>query len=711
MFVLNLLHKVVQPTLACKLFRIQIDHCCLCRRILVTNYHISTYDLNEHKKSTIDYKHRTAEQVKKKKQLIEIWEGMTPFDLAKATNRPIKDVHSAMKIKEMKELNGIKDISFVAGLLNFRCRVITNPKWITQQSEIDYGPFKEGIKFMKRPPVVTIMGHVDHGKTTLLDALRKSELVKQEHGGITQHIGAFVVSLNDKSKADDKVTFLDTPGHAAFHAMRERGAKATDIVVLVVAADDGVMDQTIESIKFANNAHVPIIVAINKIDKVPNFNKSLEIAKRGLMAQNIIFEEDGGETQAVRISALKGIGLDQLKESILVLAETLELKAYVDGYVQGVVLESSVNPKRGKQASILVQQGTMKKGDILWAGEGSWAKVRSMFDEWGNTMEKCPPGFPVQVIGWKDEHLPQAGDFVRQIENEKRAKMILSEIEKRELLAKFEEAEQESAARLEEHLKTYKPELEARRAAGIRYKRKKQIGPREKMIQPENDDRLNIIFKSDVNGSLEVFLDIIESYPNDNSPVKVNLIDFDVGSIIENDIEMASCFKNTIIYTFNIGLSSPKIASMAKEHNVKIKMFNVIYHLVDDLKAEISERLPLLDEEHFVGEGVVLQEFLINEKKKKVPVAGSKCSKGIFRRENCFYKVIRGEEMVQKDLKISSMKHLKDEVKEIRKDFECGLRFEGIEGTDGFRFQSMDRLICYEIKKVKQKTKWSPPGF
>lgn len=670
-----------------------------------------------HRTITIDENKLRIERNKRNAESVDFWERMTLPELATAVKQPVKLVREAMKELKVSNLDN-ESIKRIIKFFEKKPNYVENPMLKKKDEfnlEVEIKKYlQKGTQMTNRVPVVTIMGHVDHGKTTLLDGLRKSELVKQEFGGITQHIGAFVVSLDQqtRAKAKDLVTFLDTPGHKAFSAMRERGANITDIVVLVVAIDDGVMEQTIESITFANSSKVPIIVAINKVDKSSDFKKDLEYVKSGLRAYGIVLEEDGGDIQSIQMSALKGTGLDRLKEAILALAETLELKAYIDGSVSAVVLESSVDPKKGKTASILVRNGILKKGDLIIAGHNSWAKVRAMFDEWGNVVDKCCPGFPVQVIGWREDNLPDAGDEVWQIDNEKKVKEIIGSAKAYERRRRAEIDGEVAQKKLEEHLKSYREELIALRASGIKYKRKKNKGPREKMMQEEDTThQLNAIVKCDVTGSLEVMLDIFDSYPNDKSEAKLDLLHFGIGAITEKEVELAACFHPTVIYAFNVGVANTQVTKLAKELDVTIKRFNVIYHLVDDLKNEISERLPLLDEEVIYGEGLVLQEFLVNEKNKKIPVAGVRCVKGVLKKSNCLYKVLRRGQEVRSGLVIASMRHLKDEVDTIKKDVECGLRFDEIAGLDGLRFEPMDSIVCYELKKVKQRTGWTPKGF
>ncbi|XP_027195988.1 mitochondrial translation initiation factor 2 [Dermatophagoides pteronyssinus] len=590
----------------------------------------------------------------------------------------------------------------------------------------NYSQLKQGKDFRIRPPIVTIMGHVDHGKTTLLDSIRKSELVKQEHGGITQHIGAFVVSLQDdknirKSRIEDLVVFLDTPGHKAFSSMRERGALVTDIVVLVVAADDGVMEQTIESISFAQKSQVPIIVAINKIDKIKNDPDLIQNVKFGLKSHGIVLEEDGGDIQSIKISALQGDGIYELKEAIIALAETLELRAPIDGNVEGSIIESSIHPHRGRLTTILVQQGTLKRSDILISTNSrhsnvSWAKVRAMFDEYGQVINEVPPGFPAQVIGWRDDTLPEAGDHIWQLNSEKQVRDILGMGKELERQIRQTIDAKAIEQKRDEHDTVYKAELAARREAGIRYKRKRSSIPRTKLIQTEGDElKTSIVLKADVNGSLEVLLDLFDSFPNETSPAKLDLIHYGLGNVTENDIELASCFPNGMIYTFNVGVFTPALLKKAKELNISIKRFNVIYHLVDHLKETLQERMPFIDREEILGEAIIIQEFVVNEKKKKIPVAGSRCSKGILKK-NGLYKLIRNGKIIAKDLKLSSMRHHKDEVDSIKKDFECGLMIanniiSNKTNEQVIRFQPQDLLVCYQLVNVRLPLQWKPKGF
>ncbi|XP_026682595.1 translation initiation factor IF-2, mitochondrial [Diaphorina citri] len=473
--------------------------------------------------------------------------------------------------------------------------------------DVERRPPADPSVLMKRPPVVTIMGHVDHGKTTLLDTLRNTSVVKSEFGGITQHIGAFVVTL----KSGEQVTFLDTPGHAAFSNMRSRGAHCTDIVVLVVAADDGVMEQTVESIRMAREAKVPIIVAINKIDKPA---ADIERTKNMLLAQGITVEDLGGDIQAVPISALTGTNVDNLTEAIVAQAEIMHLKADYGGPVEAMIVESKFDTHRGKLATALVQRGTLKKGAIVVAGQ-AWAKVRSML---------C----------------------------------------KKRLRRKGVQREKE-----------YKDD--------------------------SGEPRLNILLKGDVDGSVEALLDVFDTYTS--ALCRLDIVHYGVGQVSATDVELATLF-NAIIYTFNTTLH-PAAKTSAEELGVTVKQFNVIYKLVEDVKEEINAMLPHTYAEEVLGEANVLQMFLITDGKKKVPVAGCRCSKGVLKK-NALFKLVRRNEVLFEG-KLESMKHLKEEVTSIKKELECGLRLE----DPSIEFEPGDTIVCFVKNKVPQFTDWNPPGF
>lgn len=496
----------------------------------------------------------------------------------------VKDAPSIYPKTKLDDINIIKEIVRKCGM---RIKIVADPAQQNDEPDKDIDVFKrppakpEDLK--PRAPVVTVMGHVDHGKTTLLDSLRGASVAENEAGGITQHIGAFTVELDN----GEKVTFLDTPGHAAFSAMRARGANVTDIIVLVVAAEDGVMQQTIEVAKLAKNENVPIIVAINKCDK-PEADP--EKTKRELAQLGINLEGHGGDTQFVCISAKEGTNLPELAETISTQATLMGLKADFTGPVEGVVVESSTDSHRGKLSTAIVTRGTLRRGAILVSGL-AWAKVRALFDHAGFPVESAEPGTPVEILGWRE--LPLAGDEIIEVESEKIAGSVLRW---RNSQAHKEKAENDiDAIKLKqmEHEEVYKAERDERRKSG-RYKRRR-VGPRPKESTDDNSvPRVSVIIKGDVHGSVEAILDVLETY-HENDQVRLDIVHYGVGDVTEGDIELAKTF-NAIIYAFSV--KSPKVAL---PKNVKINEVDVIYRLVDNLKEEINKKIPPLDVEEKIG--------------------------------------------------------------------------------------------------------------
>ncbi|XP_014243183.1 translation initiation factor IF-2, mitochondrial [Cimex lectularius] len=627
----------------------------------------------------------------KSTDVVQVWRGMTLRELAEALGKDVDHVLEAMTF--IDDTAHYRKADQVVDNFNVIQEVVkkSGKRWQMMKKE---QPLEETfvepkrrdpseyVNSKPRPPVVAIMGHVDHGKTTLLDSLRDSRIVDGEFGGITQHIGAFVVRLGK-----EVVTFLDTPGHAAFCSMRSRGAQATDIVVLVVAADDGVMEQTVESISMARNAEVPIIVALNKMDK-PKADP--ERAKRELVQHGLQVEEFGGDVQVVPVSALNGTNLDALVEAILVQAELMALSSDYSGPVEGVVIECSTDPHRGKLCTVLVQCGTLRKGVVLVAGK-AWCKIRAMFDERGEPVQEAPPSTPVQTIGWRA--LPSAGDLALQVETEKRADQIAS---KRLELEQFEKSKQDYTIieqKAQEHYKQYRERLEQKRKMG-RF-RLKPDGPRKKEFEDDKSLKVNIVVKADVDGSVEAILDVLDTY--ESNMCKLNVVHYGVGPVSKNDIILAELF-NAIVYAFNT-----KELEDAKG-NVKIKHHNVIYKLVEDVKGEINSVLPEKEVEEVLGEASVLQEFTINEGKAKVPVAGCRCQKGIVKK-SAFVKLLRDGECIYTG-KIASLRHHKDEVDSVKKDLECGLRIEDV----SIKFKPGDTIVCFQINQIPRTIDWDP-GF
>ncbi|XP_065565692.1 translation initiation factor IF-2, mitochondrial-like isoform X3 [Artemia franciscana] len=576
-----------------------------------------------------------------------------------------------------------------------RPQIVANPT--LKESEEDKDAYRrpppDPSCLVKRPPVVTVMGHVDHGKTTLLDALRHTNVVASEFGGITQHIGAFSVKLS----SGNQVTFLDTPGHAAFSSMRERGANVTDIVVLVVAADDGVMDQTKESIKYARQANVPIVVAINKIDRP---GADVEMTKDALLANGIQLEDRGGDTIAVPISALKRIGLEALVESIVLQAELLEVSADPKGPVEGVVVECQADLNRGILSTLLIQRGTLKKGAWLVAGT-AYGKIKGMLNDQRSSIETASPATPVEVFGWKD--MPSVGDLVLEVESEKRAREVVEYRQKKLELEKMKDDLKAIKEKEDEHMKEYGEILKQRREIGwfhVRYALAKKRRELTKKDVEFEAPRVSIVVKGDVEGSIEAILNIISSYYSNEC--ELDLIHFGVGPVTDNDVKLAEPY-NGIIYAFNVTVPT-SVSSTAASSNVQIRLHNVIYKMFDDLKEEINSKMPPKDEEQILGQADVIQEFVITEGKKKIPVAGCRCTKGILKKD-AQYRLKRGEEYIF-DGKLTSMRHLKNEVDQIKKDVDCGLRLSDTQ----IRVQHGDVLECYQLVKVPQKVDWDP-GF
>ncbi|KAK3985624.1 hypothetical protein QBC44DRAFT_334743 [Cladorrhinum sp. PSN332] len=524
-----------------------------------------------------------------------------------------------------------------------------------------------------RPPVVTIMGHVDHGKTTLLDFLRKSSIVSQEHGGITQHIGAFSVKMS----TGKTITFLDTPGHAAFLSMRQRGANVTDIVILVVAADDSVKPQTIEAIKHAQGARVPIIVAINKIDKD---SANIDRVKSDLASHGLEIEDYGGEVQVVPVSGKTGQGMGDLEENILLLAEMLDIRSETDGMAEGWVLESSIKPI-GRVATVLIKRGTLRRGDYIVAGR-VFTKVRSLRNEAGQEVSEAPPGTAVEVLGWKDP--PEAGDLILQAPDEDRAKDAVhyrQELKEREdVIAQM--AEQEQAAR--------EKELEREREE----KREAALERGEEFVEDGDASSssikyVNFTVKGDVHGSVEaVTASILEQGDNE---VRPRVLISSSGQITESDVEHAIVSGSSII-NFNNPIPG-HIKRKADDAGVKILDHNVIYHLVEEVRGMLSEQLTPLISWRVVGEAEVLQIFPINVHGRRYKnIAGCRIRNGtVVINSRC--RVMRRDKIVFEGT-IDELKQGKKDITEIRKGNECGISFENWEEfQEGDQIQTIEEVV------------------
>jgi translation initiation factor IF-2 len=501
-----------------------------------------------------------------------------------------------------------------------------------------------------RPPVVTIMGHVDHGKTTLLDAIRKTAVVATEAGGITQHIGAYQVVHGDR-----KITFLDTPGHEAFTAMRARGAKVTDIAVLVVAADDGVMPQTRESISHARQAEVPIVVAVNKID-LPDANP--DRVRTELAAEELQPEEWGGTTQFALVSAKQGEGLDDLLEKVLLVADAeLELTANPKAEASGPIVESRLDVGRGPVATMLVHRGTLRVGDAIVAGD-AWGKVRALYNFRGEKVKQATPGDPVEILGF--DHPPPAGEHARVVENERQARhfaQVRGERLRREQLA-------------------------GRRPAGV------TLETLFSQLQEGAVQDLNLVLKGDVVGSVEAA--ISELGKIQHPEVRVSVIHQGVGGITENDIMLASA-SNAMVVGFNVRPNA-EARALADREGVEIRTYRVIYQLTEDIEQALVGMLKPVTEERTLGEVEVRQLFRVS---RLGTIAGSYVTSGTVRR-NASVRVVRDGTVIY-ETRIAQLKRFKDDVREVEEGFECGILLEGFNDV-----KEGDVLEVYETREVER---------
>ncbi|KAK9495423.1 hypothetical protein V1508DRAFT_380355 [Lipomyces doorenjongii] len=530
-----------------------------------------------------------------------------------------------------------------------------------------------------RPPFVTIMGHVDHGKTTILDYLRKSRIAASEHGGITQHIGAFSVPLSN----GQRITFLDTPGHAAFLKMRQRGANITDIVVLVVAADDSVMPQTKEAIKHANSSNVPIIVAINKVDK-PNIN--IDRVMQDLATNAVYVEGYGGETMAVPVSGLTGQGIPDLEEAIIALSEVLDLRAEPTGNAEGWIVESELKKGRGNTATVIIRRGTLKAGSYLVAGTG-YARVRSLKDEYGKAITQAGPGQPVEVDGWKS--LPEAGDEVLQASNEQHAKDVvehrLKKLEIKKASRDIEVINEKRRLDRIERVEITDQSKGSRRAT-------RNATPQ--LIEDIHDDGTkvrNYVLKADVSGSAEAVADAIQDIGND--VVKCRVVHSDVGPPTESDVLLAEV-ANADILCFNVHPDRDLLATATK-HNVKVVSHTIIYHLLQDVTKRVSELLDPIVETKVNGEAEVRAIFTFSVKKNMTKIAGCRISNGTAKRSSTV-RLLRNKDVVF-DGMLDSLKQGKHDATELAKGNECGMTFKDFDS-----FQEGDIVQFYEKVYVPQ---------
>jgi len=579
---------------------------------------------------------------------IMVPETITVADLAhKMSVKAAEVIKSLMGMGMMVTINQVLDQDTAMIVVEELGHVAKKAEQNDPESILDLDQTIEPI-FAVRPPVVTVMGHVDHGKTSLLDYIRTTKVASGEAGGITQHIGAYHV----KTKKG-MVSFLDTPGHEAFTAMRARGASVTDIVILVVAADDGVMPQTIEAINHSKAAKTPLIVAINKIDK-PEANP--EKVKNELMTHEVIPEELGGDCMFLELSAKTGQGIDELLDAILLQAEILELKAPINTPAKGIVVESRLDKGRGPVASILVQSGLMKTGDMLLAGS-SYGRVRVMLNENASQIKEAGPSIPVEIVGLSD--VPNAGDEVIVLNDERKAREIALFRQGKFRDVKFAK---QQAAKLENMF--------------------------DQMAEGDVKS-LPLILKSDVQGSYEALKGSLEKLSNDE--VKINVIHNAVGAVNESDINLAVA-SNAIIIAFNVRAEGGARKS-AESNDIEIRYYSIIYDAVDDVKAALTGMLSPDEKENVLGSVEIREIYKVS---KIGTIAGCYVTDGLIKRESKV-RVLR-DNIVIYDGELSSLKRFKDDVKEVKSNFECGLSIKNFNDL-----KEGDTLEPYEIVKVARK--------
>ncbi|NPA55246.1 MAG: translation initiation factor IF-2 [Epsilonproteobacteria bacterium] len=598
-------------------------------------------------------KKRVQKPKTKKQETIIIQSETRVYELADKIGKPLQEVIDKFKeYGEELDKNDFINGDYIEMLAeDFGVDVkLYNPieefDYVGKYDEIEDDP----ADLVTRPPIVTVMGHVDHGKTSLLDKIRNTRVAAKEAGGITQHIGAYMVEKDGK-----KITFLDTPGHAAFASIRKRGANITDIAIIVVAADDGVMPQTREAIKHAQDADVPIIIAINKIDK-PDANPDMIMTQ--MSEFGIIPTDWGGEHEFIKLSAKTGEGIDDLLETINLQAEIMELKANPKRNAKAVVIESSQKKGKGAVATVIVQNGTLRKGDSVVCGT-TYGRMRSLMNDLAQQVKEATPSQPVEIVGLNE--VPSAGDYLVAVKNDKEAKKYATGW-KEYLLQK-------------QRSKTTKATLE----------------DLQKMMLEAKIKKLPVIIKADAHGSVEAIKYSLQELKNDE--VRVEVLDSSVGDVTENDIILADAGENkAIILGFNVK-ETPEAKRKAKQLGIEVHIFSIIYELIDFVKDKLSELLSPQVVQEVVGKAEVRAVFPT----KSGTVAGCMVMSGVVYAD-AYARVIRGEDVVY-DGKISSLKRFKDDVKEVTKGNDCGIMLEGFD-----EFKEYDMLEIY--KKIQKKAKF-----
>ncbi len=607
----------------------------------------------KHRKDKRDQrKQKTEEEIEqqeKESKKIQITEFITVGEIASLMDITSNDIISAcMSLGVMVTMNQRLDaetLTIVADEFGYELQFVKSDleEKIEEEEKEDEGLLE------KRPPIITVMGHVDHGKTSLLDFIRKSNIAKDESGGITQHIGAYSVEVNDSQK----ITFLDTPGHEAFTAMRARGAQITDIVIVIIAADDNIMPQTKEAISHAQAANVPMIFAINKIDKE---NANSDKVKESLASMNLLVEDWGGKIQSQDISALSGKGVDLLLEKVLLESDVMDLKANSSKRATGTVLEAYLDKGRGYVSTILVQNGKLSVGDYILAGKNS-GKVKAMFDESGETLKVALPSTPVSVLGL--DGAPQAGDPFKVIEDEKEAKQIA---------AKRTQLVREQTVRTQKHITL------------------DEIGRR---IAIGDFKEMNVIIKGDVDGSVEALTDSFQNLSTEE--IQVNIIFKGVGAITDSDVLLASA-SEAIIIGFNVR-PTDSARKISEKEQVEIRSYSIIYDAINDLKDSMEGLLSPDMKEEIIGSAEVRDIFKIS---KLGTIAGCMVTSGKIT-INSGIRVIREENIIF-DGKLSSLKRFKDDAKEVAKGYDCGIQI--IDFND---VQVGDLIESYEQIAVRKK--------
>ena len=583
--------------------------------------------------------------------VLQVVRGSTPQLFAEKTNRSPADIVKIlfMSGEMVTATTSLSDeaLQTLGSELGYHVEIVGLEDEI-QAEEREREDEVDESKLVPRSPVVTVMGHVDHGKTKLLDAIRVTDVVAGEFGGITQHIGAYQAHVNGR-----EITFIDTPGHEAFTAMRARGAQITDIAVLVVAADDGVMPQTVEALDHARAAGVPVIVAVNKIDKE---EADANRVRTQMVERGLVPSEWGGDTEFVDVSAKTSANLEGLLETVLIVADLAELKGDPTGHARGTVLEAHLDKGRGPVATVLVQKGTLEVGDALVCGT-TYCKVRAMVDENGQPVDVAGPAKPVQVLGWQG--VPNVGDEFREVEDEREARHVAAERESR---VRSAEVVNQRPASLQELLRR-----------------------QERQDIPE----LNLVVKADVQGSLGALTDAFLKLPQDE--VRVNLVHSGAGAITEHDVDLAKT-ASAIVVGFNVRPNA-NARELAEREGVDIRLYRVIYDAIDDVKAALSGMLKPEERESILGEAEVRQTFRVP---KLGVIAGCYLTRGTIRR-NSQVRLIRDGVVVYEG-RVGSLRRFKDDVAEVREGFECGIGLENFQDV-----KEGDVIEAFEVEEFARQ--------